>query len=210
MFESITLIKVINAVIALGVFGIGYLIVVFLFDVLLRGFMPFIPSRPWVVDQILENLTIPQKKPNMLAYSSGRSGFFRTLEHKYKDAGSLVGVELGLFPYIVAKMQALLRGTRIKIIRSEVHRVNVKDFDFIYSHLDPDQIRGLGKKLKFECKPGTQIVSTGFNIPFLTPTKIIELPDRKGKYDFLTKNQKLFQSKKKKFKKENKAYFYEI
>ncbi len=186
------------------------MIVVFLFDILLRGFIPFIPSRPWVVDQILANLNISQKNPKMLAYSSGRSGFFRALEKKYNDAELLVGVEVGFFPFIVAKTQALLRGTRIKIKKSEVHRVDVSKFDFIYSHLDPDQLRGLGKKLKFECKPGTQIVSTGFNIPFLTPTKIIELPDRKGKYDFLTKNQKLFQSKRKKFKKENKAYFYEI
>jgi hypothetical protein len=76
--------------------------------------------------------------------------------------------------------------------------------------LDPDQIRGLGKKLKFECKPGTLIISTGFNIPYLTPSKIIDLPDRKGRYDFLTRNQNLFQSNRKKFKKEKKAYFYEI
>jgi hypothetical protein len=210
MLFGITTVKIINYAIGAGVLGIGYLIVVFLFDILLRGFYPFIPSRPWVVDQILENLAITHKNPKMLALSSGRSGFFRALELKYKNAKEFTGVELGFFPFFVAKVQVMIRNTKIKVIKSEVHRLNVGDYDFIYSHLDPDQIRGLGKKLKFECKPGTLIVSTGFNIPYLTPAKIIDLPDRKGRYDFLTRNQNLFQSKRKKFKKEKKAYFYEI
>jgi hypothetical protein len=91
-----------------------------------------------------------------------------------------------------------------------VYRVDVKDFDLIYCHLNPDELRDLGSKFKFECRPGTIIISTGFNIPYLNPSKVVPLEDRKGRLDFLSKNQKLFQSKAKKYKKEKKAYFYEI
>ena len=187
----------------------GYFLVIFIFDILLRGFVPFITSRPWVVEQIMEELSIPQKNPNMIALSSGRSGVFRTLEKKY-PGGEMTGVETDLFPYLVSKIQAALRRTRIKVIKSEIHRVDVRQADLIYSHLYPDKLPGLGAKLKFECRPGTQIISTGFNIPHLEPKKVVDLPDRKGRLDWLSKNQNLFQRKSRKYKKEKKAYFYEI
>jgi len=191
------------------ILGASYFLTIFIFDLLLRGFAPFIPSRPWVVKQILDEMEIRQENPRMLAFSSGRSGFFRALEKKYPQA-ELLGIEPSFFPYLVAKIQLLFRRTRIKIKKQLIHRVEVKDVDFIYSHLYPNDMKGLGRKFKFECRPGTQIVSTGFNIPFLEPIKIVDLPDRKGRLDFLSKNQKLFQRKSKKFKKEPKAYFYEI
>ncbi len=120
------------------------------------------------------------------------------------------GYEYRTFPFMVAVVQKIIRRTDLKIKKASVHRTDVSDADFIYCHLTPDVMRDLGKKLKFECRTGTKVVSTGFNIPFLEPTKIIELPDKKGRFAFLSKSQNLFQSKNKKFKKEKKAYFYEI
>jgi hypothetical protein len=189
--------------------GIIYLITTFLFDLLLRGFIPLIASRPWVIEQILSEIDIPQKHPVLLAFSTGRSGVFHGLEEKYPEA-ELIGIESTLFPYLVSKVQTLIRKTRIKIIRQPINHVDIKKADFIYCHLDPDELRFLSAKFKFECRPGTQIVSTGFNIPYLNPKKIIDLPDRKGKLDWLSKNQKLFHSKQKKYLKENKAYLYLI
>ena len=187
----------------------GYFLVTFIFDLLLRGFVPFIPSRPWVVEQILYEMDINKPEPIMVALSSGRSGFFHALEKKYPNA-RLIGVETDLFPFIVSKVQSWIRRTRIKVIKSSIHHVDVKKADFIYSHLYPDKMQGLSAKFKFECRPGTVIVSTGFNIPYLEPKKVVDLPDRKGRLDFLSKNQNLFQRKSRLFKKEKKAYFYEI
>ena len=188
----------------------GYFILVFIFDLLLRGFHPFIPSRPWVTEQLMPEIILKKNRPiEILAFSSGRSGFFYSLGSKYPKA-KLFGYEQNLFPFLVAKVQAFIRQTDIEIKRSAVHRTDVSKVDFIYCHLYPDKMRDLGKKLKFECRSGTKIVSTGFNIPFLDPVKIIELPDKKGRFSFLSKNQNLFQSKRSKYKKEKKAFFYEI
>jgi len=198
-------------IILIVLFGIpGYFILIFIFDLLLRGFHPFITSRPWVVEQLMPEIKIRENKElKLLAFSSGRSGFFYSLGQKYPKA-KLFGYEQNFFPFLIAKVQNFIRKTKITIKKSKVHRVEVSDADFIYCHLNPDQMRSLGKKFKFECKSGTKIVSTGFNIPFLEPVKIIELPDRPGRFNFFSKNQNLFQSKNKKFKKEKKAYFYEI
>jgi len=196
------------------VLGIFILVFVYfftrlVFDILLRGFLPFLPSRPWVVDQILSELDLGKEDPTMIALSTGRSGFFHALEKKYPQ-GTFIGIESDLFPYIVSKIQTLLRMTRIRVIRQPFHRVNVKEADFIYSHLYPDKMRGLGKKLKFECRPDTVVVSTGFIIPDLKIKKMVDLPDRRGRLDWLSKNQSLIQRKSKKFKKEKKAYFFVI
>lgn len=176
---------------------------------LLRGFMPFIPSRPWVVEQLLDELELPKEDAICIAFSTGRSGFFHALERRYPKI-KLFANEHAKFPFVLAKLQAMVRSTGIKIFYERVHRVNVKDADFIYCHLDPEYLRGMGKKFKFECKPDTIIVSTGFSISDLEPFKIVPIKDRRGKFDWLSKNQKLFQLKSKKYKKENKAFFYRI
>lgn len=189
---------------------IEFFATILLFDILLRGFSPFITSRPWVVEQILGKLKI-EKKENlkMMAFSSGRSGFFHALRKKYPEA-EMIGVEEDLFPFIVAKVQAFVRRSRIKVIKQPFHRVDVSDVDFIYSHLTPDDMRRVGKKFKFECKTDTLIVSTGFNYSALSAYMFVDLPDREGRLDWLSKNQKLFSRKSKRFKKEKKAFFYKV
>jgi hypothetical protein len=187
----------------------GYFVAMFIFDLLLRGFAPFLPSRPWVIRQILDEFKIEKKNAKMVAFSSGRSGVFYALEKKYPDA-TFIGIESDFFPYLVAKVQQILRRTKMKVRYEKIRRVDVKDADLVYCHMDPDQLRELGSKFKFECKTGTLIISTGFNIPYLDPIKIVPLEDRTGKLDFLSRNQNLFQSKYKKYKKEKKAYFYQI
>lgn len=193
------------AIVALG----GYFLAKLIFDLLLRGFTPFISSRPWVVEMLLDEIEIKKEAPVIYALSCGRSGFFHALEKEYPNA-SLVGYEVDYFPFLVAKLQNFIRRTKIKVRYSKLHRVEFKNADFVYNHLYPDKMLGLGKQIKFEAKPGTQVVSTGFNIKDLEPSKVIQLPDRKGKWDFLSKNQQIFQKKSAKFKKEKKAYFYEI
>lgn len=189
--------------------GASYFIIIFIFDLLLRGFVPFLPSRPWVVEEVLAELELPKGDGLMIAFSSGRSGFFHALEKRYPSA-RLIGVESSLFPFVVARAQTLIRKTKIRVVFEKVRHTDVSGADFIYCHLYPNDMGDLGAKLKFECKSGAVVVSTGFNIPGLNPAKIIDLPDRKGRLDFLSKNQKLFQRKSKKYKKEKKAYYYVI
>lgn len=206
--------------IGMTVLSSGYLLAQLFFDVLLRGFAPLIPSRPWVVNQILDNLKL-KKYNKVYAFGSGRSGFLHEFEKLFPKT-KIIGVEYSLFHYIVARLQMLLRerlhhSTRIKVsrsnikvIRRQIRRVDVSDAEIIYSHLYPEHMDGFGRKLKFECKPGTMVISTGFLITGLEPKKIINLDQRKGRLSWVSKSRDFFKSKRKKSIKENKAYFYEI
>lgn len=185
------------------------ILVGFIFDILLRGFSPFIRSRPWVVDQILEILSLPIGTKRVVGISSGRSGVMHEFRKYYPDV-EVDAYEYRFFPYLVSLVQSKLRRSGIRIHYAKVRHVDVKKAGFIYVHLNPDQMRSLGQKLRFECSPGTIVISTGFNIPYLNAYKVLPLKDRKNRFDWLSKNLELFSRKSRKFKKEPKAYFYEI
>lgn len=204
----------INFIYLLGFLLVLYYLVILIFDFILRGFVPFITSRPWVVTQLNEELeklkinNFPRFKA--ISIGAGRSGFFASLEKKYPEA-SLEGHEKTLLHYILSKIQAFVRRTKIKIKRSQhYHRVDVDNADLIYCYVSSSKsLRELGDKFKFECKQGTIIISNGFVIPFIEVKKIIELSDVRGRYSFLSKNRFLLK-KNKRANKENKAYLYII
>ncbi len=196
----------------LGIAVVVYYVSMAIFDFILRGFVPFIASRPWVVEQVndhLKTLTI-RNLPHFKALSlgSGRSGFFASLEKKYPEA-ELEGHEKGLLYFSLSWLQSLVKRSRIKVRRSRhFHRVSVSDVDLIYCYAPSSEtIRELGDKFKFECKPGTIILSNGFVIPFLDINDTIELSDTRGRYSFLSKNRFLLK-KNKRANKENKVYVY--
>jgi hypothetical protein len=161
------------------------------------------------VDQILEILTLPMGTTRVVAISSGRSGVMHAFKHYYPNV-EVVAYEYRFFPYIVSLVQAFVRRSGIKVRYSRIRHVDVKKSGFVYVHLNPDQMRSLGQKLRFECSPGTVVVSTGFNIPYLNAYKVLLLKDRKNRFDWLSRNLEIFSRKSRKFKKEPKAYFYEI
>ena len=198
---------------AITILSSGYILAKFILDLLLRGFAPFIPARPWVVEATANNLKL-KKYECAYALGSGRSGFIHEFEKLFPDS-RVFAVEYDRFPFLVASSQILIRkllgSSRIKIIKSSIHRLNISDADFIYCHLYPEQMGGLGKKLKFECRPGIQVVSNGFLIPDLEIKRTVDLPEKKGRLSWLSRNKGLlFKSKQKKSRKENKVFFYEI
>ena len=82
-------------------FGIAlYYLTVLIFDFVLRGFAPFITSRPWLVNQInehMDKLDIKHSpKFKALSLGSGRSGFFASLEKKISKSRA-GGTRKGLY-----------------------------------------------------------------------------------------------------------------
>jgi len=201
-------------VIGLSIVGLFlyYIITRFTFDILLRGFAPFISSRPWAVARLLEELDKEQirKKPVIYSLSCGKSGFLLEAGKKYYQA-ELIGVEHDFIPYILEKIQLFLRRSDIRIIhKKNIYKLDVSKADLIYCYLDIHILRDMPKKLKFECKPGTIIVSNGFPIPNLPEKRSVEIPDQPRKLGFLSRRKKLIAPKAKENKRANLIYIYEI
>ncbi len=192
--------------------AVSYAVSRLIFDLLLRGFAPFLSSRPWVVAKMMEDLKQEPIRPDAVIYSlsCGKSGFLHEIGKLYPQA-RLIGVEHDIFPYLLGKIQLMLRRSKIKIkYVKKLYNLEVKDADLIYCYLDVESLRDLPKKFKFECRPGAIIISNGLPIPTFTEKRSIEIPDQKGKFDFLSTKKKFLSSKKKEGKRGNLVYVYEI
>ncbi len=189
-----------------------YIITKFIFDIFLRGFLPFISSRPWVTEKILEEIEKEKafNDPVVYSLSCGRSGFLATFKERYPQA-KLVGVENNFFSYLVSMAQKYVKREKIKIAYiKNLYNYDISTADLIYCYLDVKVLRDLPKKFKFECKPGAIIISNGLPIPSLKLKKDFELPEKKRRWAFFSRKKKIFSSKMKEGKRVNKVYFYEI
>ncbi len=182
-----------------------------IFNFLLRGFSPFIQGRPWVIEQLLDEVRKVglKNEGEVISIGSGRSGFLGAVKKKYPNT-RCVGVEDSWWYSIIYRFQVFLKRNGIKVIKSEPRNVDVSNVDLLYCKLDTEKLRDLDKKFKFECKSGTIIFSNGFVIPNFEPIGVIELANKKGRYSFLSGDKDLLQSSMKKSKKENRIYIYEI
>ena len=179
-----------------------------IFDFLLKGFAPFISSRPWVIDQLLGEMRKMGFKGNFQAISigSGRSGLIYAIEKNFPNV-ECIGVDDSFWPAFISRVQVLLHRSSIRIKHQELRRIDVSRADIIYCKLDLPKLREFEKKFKFECKPGAIVMSNGFVIPNMIVTREIELERRKGRFSFFSGDMT---SRAKKHKEENKIFVYVI
>jgi hypothetical protein len=203
--------KLLIALYAFAGFSFFYFLIRFTFDLLLRGFAPVVSSRPWVIATLIDELKKGKIRDNPVFYSlsCGKSGFLYFVGKAFPHA-TLIGVEHDFFPYLMEKLQVMIRLLDIKVVyEKRLYNLDVKRANVIYCYLGVEYLRELPKKFKFECKPGTLIISVGFPIPNLPEKKVLEISQQQGRLSFLSK-RKLFSSKKKEAKRPHLIYIYEI
>lgn len=164
------------------------------FNVFYRGFAPFVTTGPKVIMRILEILNPPGDYSGKKIYELG-CGKAKFLQEFYKmfPNSDCIGIEYDFWPYIIAKLQAIYHGYKIKIIKKDLFRVKLNDADVIYCFLNKEMMEDLEKKFRFECKNRTTVICHQFPLPTLEAYKVIELLDIKAKKGY-----------------ENKVYFYQI
>jgi hypothetical protein len=177
-------------------------------QLLFFGFVPFLQSRPQVMDKILEQVMI---RDDYTVYSlgSGRSGFLWAVEKRYPLV-KLVGVCNGRWHFILACLQVFLRHSRVKVVYSDYYKADIRRANVVYCYLNVGILRELYKKLRVEPKAGAVVISSGFVIPFSDPVKIMKTEQKKRWFNFLIGGQeKILTEKEKEYKPDNNIYFYE-
>jgi len=179
------------------------------FNILFRGYAPFISTEQEVIDKIVAEINI-KPEANVYELGCGMAGFLESMRKKFPNA-KLTGVEYSFLPYLMAQIQASLKGTNIKIIKKNLYKTDVTDVDLIYCYLNIEMMEDLRKKLKFECKRHAIIVSYKFTLPGHTPIRVMEFQDRKKppKYPKLERFISKF-NKQKKVATIHRVYVYEI
>lgn len=142
------------------------------YNIVFRGFAPFISTKFEAVLTILKDLDLKGSEC-IYELGSGKAGFLRAVEQRFGNK-KLIGVEYSFFPYILAKIQIALSGSFIKIIRKDMFKINLKEADIIYCFLSPEMMIKLEKKFKTECRPGTLVISYHFKLPNFEPERILK------------------------------------
>jgi hypothetical protein len=142
------------------------------YRIVFRGFAPFISSGFNVILTVLKELDL---KGDEVVYElgSGSAGFLRSIEQKFKNQ-KLIGIEYSWWPYILSNIQIAFSGSKIKILRKNILKVDLKEADIIYCFLNKTTMAKLSKKFAKECKPETLIISYCFTLPNYEPEKTVK------------------------------------
>jgi 16S rRNA A1518/A1519 N6-dimethyltransferase RsmA/KsgA/DIM1 with predicted DNA glycosylase/AP lyase activity len=142
------------------------------YNMVFRGFAPFISSTRGLTKKILESAEI-KASSKIYELGSGKATFLREAENKFPDA-EFIGIEYSFLPYLLSRMQLSLAKSKIKIKKENIFKADLHDADVIYCYLNIKTMAELEKKFMAECKPGTQIISNVFQLPNKTAEKVLE------------------------------------
>ncbi len=145
------------------------------YNIIFRSYAPFISSAPKVIARLMSELDL-KSGGKVYELGCGKAGFLRAVSRKFPNS-DCIGIENSPWPYLRAKIQASMGEGNIKIINSDMFKVNLADADLIYCYLNTGMMIKLETKFKTECRPGTQIISNAFPLPNSKARKVI---DEKG------------------------------
>jgi hypothetical protein len=173
----------------------------FIFALNTRGIAPF-RVKPWVVNEVLQVLRQERIKENpvILSINSGRFGFLYWVGSNFQNS-HLRGVEQKFSRYILGKIQILLRFAHIQLIKdNNLYGIKVADSDIIFCSLTEFELKQIPKKLKYECRSGTIVLSENYAIPSLTIKKSINVmpPIRQKNWLFRQKKEAALKTEEKK------------
>jgi hypothetical protein len=178
-------------------------------ELLFFGFAPFLPSRPELMEEIIQQVDI---RDDYAVYSLGygRSGFLWAVEKKFPTV-KLVGIDDSRWHCLLARLQIFLRGSHIKVEYANFYQADIRQADIVFCYLDVGILREIYKKLRVEPQAGALVISSGFVIPFSDPVKILKTQPKKRWFNFLIGGQeKILTEKEKEYKPDNNIYYYEV
>ncbi|MCU0679236.1 MAG: class I SAM-dependent methyltransferase [Planctomycetes bacterium] len=150
------------------------------FNIIFRGFAPFISTRPDVIERIMSELK-PDETAVVYELGCGKAGFLRALRRRYPKI-KLIGIEYSFLPYLIAQIQNSLTGAKIILRKQNIFQADLGEADIIYCYLNPLTMQKLETKFKQECKTGAQVVSYQFPLPSIATGKTVELGEHERIY----------------------------
>jgi len=147
------------------------------FNVLFRGYAPFISTKSQVLDEAVkqfQQLGLPEGA-KIYELGCGQAGFLRRLEKSGKSKYVLIGVELLASVYFLAKFQLMLVGSKIKLRNKNFLKMSLASGDCFYCYVGESLMTKLSLKLRQEVRPGTFLISNQFHLPGYEPIKEVQV-----------------------------------
>jgi hypothetical protein len=125
-----------------------------------RG-VPYVPLSRRQLRAIAENVKIAPDR-SVVDLGSGDGRVLRMFERQ--GIKNLTGYELNLWPFVLAKTYNFFRRSKTKIFLKNFTPIDIGQFEVVFCYLLPKALLDLRSKFDRELKPGSQIISYGFEI----------------------------------------------
>ncbi len=135
--------------------------------------VPYIPTPTWVTRQMVE---VAKIQGSECVYDLG-CGDGRLLLETVKRHPSVtaVGFEVSPLPYLLAWAKNTVRRRPVRLHFRSFFDADLSDADVLFVYQLPHMMRKLEEKLSRDLRPGTKVVSHGFQFPGRTPASVHDL-----------------------------------
>lgn len=140
-----------------------------------RTQVPLYLSNGRTADAVL-GLMASDRPVTLIDLGSGSGGLLRRLAQARPDS-RCVGIETAPLPLLLSR--CLKRPANLDLRWGDFWAEPLDGYDLVYAFLSPVPMARLWDKALREMRPGSLLVSNSFAVPGITPTKIIEVADRR-------------------------------
>lgn len=148
---------------------------------LFHGFSPIVNLRLSQAQAIVAELSKEKIVADPIVYSlgSGTVGFLSVLSQALPNA-KLFGIQNNLGLFVINKLQLLSKFSPIRLKwQKRLYSLKFDEVDLVYCDLSLEDLTELPRKLKYECRAGTIVLSIGIPIPNLEEKRGFDLPPLK-------------------------------
>ncbi len=167
--------------IAPGWFLAGFLLLLLTFWRTDRSRVPLFLSNRLTTETLAAQL--PAKPCRFLDVGCGDGGLLARLARARPDA-RFVGIEHAPLPWLIARLRTR-KLANVSIRYGDFWRGSFADYDVVYAFLSPAPMARLWEKARAELGPQALLISNGFPVPGVTPSRILRVKDRRATRLFL-------------------------
>lgn len=124
--------------------------------------------------QALVPLLPRTEKFSFIDVGSGLGDVPLYLEPRFRQ-GRFVGTEIAPAPWLISRIRAWLRRSRVRFMRRDYARLDLADFDYVFAFLSPAAMPALWRQAEAQMKPGGAFLSLSFDVPGRAPDREIAL-----------------------------------
>jgi len=107
---------------------------------------------------------------------SGLGGLPFYLESRFPQ-GRFYGTEIAPAPWLISRVRAWLKRSRVIFLRRDYATLNLADFDIVFAFLSPAAMPGLWQQAQAQMRTGSLFVSLSFTVGTRPPDQVVALAE---------------------------------
>jgi SAM-dependent methyltransferase len=120
---------------------------------------------------------LPETQPfSFIDLGSGLGGLPFYLEPRFPQ-GRFHGTEIAPAPWLISRVRAWLKHSRVVFLRRDYAVLNLADFDVVFAFLSPAAMPGLWQQAQVQMRSDSLFISLSFTVDARPPDRVVALAE---------------------------------